>query len=141
MKVTVNVSKKALFMIGICCVLGISILTAISVKEFIRTKDYVKVQSLIVSVEKKMEYGKRHGEKTSINKIITEEYEINGKKYTCRYRTFWTLGKKAGSSHVIYCDRFHPEDVRNTFLLECCVLGGSIFLFVLIFVLLAVKQL
>lgn len=141
MRVTVNVSKKTLLIVGLCCVIGILILTVIPILEIQKTKNYTKVQAVITSSETHLDYGTTNdASKTSIIKMITCRYQVDEKEYKHEFRTFSRLGKKAGSSCTIYYNPEHPEKVRDKFLTECCIFGIGICAVFLLFVRLAVRQ-
>ena len=143
MKMMVSASKKMLFLVGCCCMLGIIALLATAMFELYKTKDYKKVQGIITSVNKEIQYeisGPDNQMNTSIVRYVTCKYLIDGKEYTSRQRTFLKFGKHVNSSYTIYCDKHEPDHIRNQFLLECCVLGSVFFWLALVIILSAIKK-
>lgn len=133
MKVTVSVSKKALIVIGVLCMLGIGIFLGFFAVELHKTKDYIKVPGVIVSIDRQIQYGKKNDQNAMIVKYVNCNYKVNDEIYKYRFRTFFSFGKKNGSTITIYCDQFHPENVRNNFLIESSLCGIVFLILFMIF--------
>jgi len=134
----VYASEKTLKLIGAFCAVLLVVVLMIAGTELISERSFVRTKGTVIATNRVVDLGINNGTRTTVMKTYTCEYQSDGVKHECTFRTLLPVLHRKGSSTVIAYDPVQPSIVRDKFKMECCVLIGAFFCIFQIFIIKAI---
>ena len=139
MRISVSISKRGMMLFGLVIAAALVLILAFSAYRFSRIQPCLRTSAVVTEIKRETYH--------SFNKINNKKayfvsctYQVDGKKYQCRFRTLFPLFYREGNTIGIFYNTQIPGLTADHFLLELAICAEIFLGVILIFCVAAIRK-